>query len=112
MWVAIGFLFWLLGVFKAGDAKLIAAIGAMMGWRWMLNALCWAILAGMVIGFVVLVRKRELFSRIRRVWEYGKGLILTHKFSTYKPQEGTKGELPFAVPLAIGCLLAECITLF
>lgn len=107
----IGVFLWLLSVVKAGDAKLMAAIGAMMGWRWFIISLCWAILIGMGIGIVILLRKREVFSRIKRVWEYGKLLIRTQKFTPYEPQKDTEGELPFAIPLAIGCILNEFIAL-
>lgn len=108
----LGVSLWLLSIVKAGDAKLMAAIGALVGWRWLLNALCWSILVGMIIGIAVLLRKRQLSSRMKRVWEYIKFQVLMRKFTPYEPQKGTEGELPFTVPLAIGCILAEFVTLF
>ena len=108
----IGISLWLLSVVKAGDAKLLAAIGAMMGWRWLINSLCWTILIGLGIGIVILLRKHELFPRMKRVWKHGKTIILTQKFTPYEPQKGTEGEFPFAIPLAVGCVLAELIALF
>lgn len=109
--LAVGIFLWLLGVIKAGDAKLMAAIGAVVGWKWLFSTLCWAVLIGMGIGFVILLKKRELFSRLKWVWDYGKTMLWTRKFSPYQSKEGTEGELPFAVPLAIGCILTYYIPL-
>ncbi|MDY5611918.1 A24 family peptidase [Dysosmobacter sp.] len=33
--LTVGVILWLLKTFRAGDAKLLAALGAMMGWRWL-----------------------------------------------------------------------------
>lgn len=103
--LGLGIALWLLCVVRAGDAKLMAAIGVLMGGRWLLNVFTWALLVGMLLGGVILLYKHELGSRLGRLWNYGKSLIYSQHFSAYKPEKGSEGELPFAVPLFIGAVL-------
>ena len=110
--LAIGIILWILHLIRAGDAKLLAAISSLMGWLWMLNCLCWSLVAGALIGCIVLIRKGELRSRMRRVKDYLFGMLAHRSFWTYRPAEGTEGELPFAISLAIGCLLTFVLRIF
>ena len=101
----LGIVLWLLRVFRAGDAKLVAALGAMMGRRWLVNELAWALLVGAVLGLLILIRKRELRPRLRRIRDFFRGIILSGKVKRYEPPENAEGELPFAVPLFLGAVL-------
>lgn len=103
--LGLGVALWLLCVVRAGDAKLMAAVGALMGGRWLLNVFTWALLVGTALGVAILLYKHELGSRLRGLWNYGKSLIYGQHFSAYRPEKGSEGELPFAVPLFIGAVL-------
>ena len=45
-----GFTLWMLKTFRAGDAKLFAALGALMGLEWLIRCAVWAFAGGAVLG--------------------------------------------------------------
>lgn len=55
--LGLGFVFWILSIIRAGDAKLFAAMGALCGSRLLLNCLSWAILIAAVFGVVILIKE-------------------------------------------------------
>lgn len=75
-----GMLCWKLHVFRAGDAKLLCAVGSFTGWKMGLNCLMIAILVGAVIGFPMVV------------------------YRIYK-KKGGKTTFPFSIAIAIGCAI-------
>ena len=106
-----GFTLWMLKTFRAGDAKLFAALGALMGLEWLIRCAVWAFVGGAVLGIGLLLLKGQLISRAKRVWAYFKNLVLGRSFMPYQPEEGTEREFPFAVAIALGGLLACVIPL-
>ena len=101
-----GFVLWLLKTFRAGDAKLFAALGALMGLRWLGSCAVWTFVCGAVLGLGLLLAKRQLGHRFRRLWTYCKLLLLRRSFTAYQPEEGTEREFPFAISVALGGILA------
>jgi prepilin peptidase CpaA len=90
-----------LRVVGAGDLKLVAAIGALMGPAFVL----WTILLGAVIGgliaIVVLVSRRQLTPVL-----VGAGLDL---MSRTVPVASTGLKLPYAIPIALGAALSMLV---
>lgn len=103
---AAGYLLWMLQTFRAGDAKLFAALGALMGLEWLIRCAVWSFVGGAVLGVGLLLVKGQLISRAKRVFAYFKGLALGRSFTPYQPEPGTEREFPFAVAIALGGLLA------
>ena len=101
-----GVVLWLLNIFRAGDAKLLAALGAMMGWRWLATCFAYGLVAGGAAGILLLLVRGQLLQRMKRLWSYGKLLLFSRRFSPYQPEKESEGELPFAPFLAVGGLLA------
>ena len=111
--LVLGVVLWLLGIFRAGDAKLSAALGALTAsWLWVLDSLCWAVVLGGGIGLLLLLVRGELLSRLKRVWDHLRFLLMDRSFHPYVPQKGTEGELPFAPFVALGTLLACFVPLW
>ena len=108
---AAGYLLWMLGTFRAGDAKLFAALGALMGLEWLIRCAAWSFVGGAVLGVGLLLVKGQLISRAGRVFAYFKGLVLKRAYAPYQPEAGTEREFPFAVAIALGGLLACAISL-
>ena len=108
----LGGLFWLLGVFRAGDAKLYAALGMLLGWQGVLNCFLWSMLTAGSVGFLLLLLRGELKNRFKRLWGYCKLLFLTRRFVPYSPQPGTEHEFPLAPSIALGWLISLCVPLF
>ena len=55
---AVGYLLWMLGTFRAGDANLFAALGALMGRPWLIRCAAWSFVGGAVLGFGLLLIKK------------------------------------------------------
>lgn len=103
--LAVGMLLWLLHTIRAGDAKLLAALGAMMGGVWLADCFCWALVTGALAGSVLLCAKGAFVSRMKRLWLHLKVTLTTRRYEAYQPVD-ERGELPFAPCLAVGALLA------
>lgn len=110
--LAAGVLLWLVGALRAGDAKLYAAVGMLLGWRGVLNCFLWSMLIAGTAGVALLLSRRALLGRMKRLWEYVKGLFLTRQFTPYAPESGSERELPLGLPIALGGALAVCLPLF
>lgn len=106
-----GFALWMLKTFRAGDAKLLAALGALMGLRWLGLCMVWTFVAGAVLGLGLLLVKGQLIDRFRRLGTYCRLLILQRSFTPYQPREGTEREFPFAVAVALGAVLTWAVPL-
>lgn len=108
----LGIFLWLLGAFRAGDAKLYAALGMLLGWRGVLDCFLWSMLAAGSVGFLLLLLRGELRNRLKRLWGYCKLLFFTRRFVPYSPQPGTEHEFPLAPSIALGWLISLCVPLF
>lgn len=95
-------LFWLAGAIGGGDAKMMAAIGALGGWRFALAALSYGIIVAAIMAVTVMIRKRLVRRTMRRVW-HAVGLLLL-KQKPADPSTPDSPTVPFAVALCIGTL--------
>lgn len=105
--LAAGFaliLLFVLGVLKAGDVKLYMAIGAMLGWRALLQVAAVSILIGGAAGVVLMLLRKNGRERFRRLWLYLQGLVLKRNWETYDAGDAG-GYLCFGVCIAAGTAL-------
>jgi len=98
--------FFIFGWMGAGDVKLIAAVGAVVGVGLALNVLLGIVLSGLVMSLVVLAWKGELLNAFRRYMVI-LGVSFIEKRPTYisPPETQTRLVLPYAVPIAAGTLI-------
>jgi len=93
---------YLLGGMGAGDVKLMAALGALVGWQNIWNIVLYSLVAGGLVAAVYLLLRGELGRGLRNTWR----LIRRAKF----PGSGRAGELewksigkiPYGVAIAMG----------
>lgn len=95
------------GCMGAGDIKLLAAVGALCGARFLLAALYLAVLAGGVMAVVAAARSGQLLAVARRLWTT---VALRFGFPVCPLDGGQSASLriPYALPVAVGvavCLL-------
>jgi len=102
--------FFIFGWMGAGDVKLIAAVGAVVGGGMALNVLLGIVLSGLVMSLAVLAWKGELLSAYRRYLTI-LGVSFVEKRPTYisPPEAQTKLVLPYAVPIAVGTLISLAV---
>lgn len=103
---ALHFLLFALGIDRAGDAKLMMAVGAFVGWREMLEATFWSFVLLVPAGVLMLL----LLGRLGNFW---KALVWTGKKALQIPV-GDAPEptmLPKAPIIAGAVLLAQLTAL-
>lgn len=65
--LAVFFPMFALGAMGAGDVKLMAAVGAWIGWKAIVLVALYASLAGGILGLIVALRGNYLFQALRNV---------------------------------------------
>lgn len=127
----IGFLFglvvllipFILGGMGGGDVKLMAAIGAMKGWRFVLYTAVYSGLAGGIIVVFILIRQKKFLVTLKRVLAILLKpiiFILTLTFENKKLKQFNdwlldsqinweKQYIPYGVAIGIGAIMALLI---
>jgi prepilin peptidase CpaA len=101
------------GGLGAGDVKLLAAIGALMGPQLVLNAGIYSILFGGAISLVLLIWHRRFLITVKRIWNYlvylSTKVLVFKQFSGEKPtihEPGKEITFPFGVAISLGTIVA------
>jgi prepilin peptidase CpaA len=89
----------------AGDVKLMAGIGAIMGWIFALNTAFFAALAGGAGAIGILACQGALIRSFKNIGFFIKSLIFHHAHQTIQPLS-RKQSLPYAVMIAVGAVIA------
>lgn len=100
--------FFELGAIGGGDVKLIAALGALLGFpRWAMAMETAAIVAG-AMALVQVIRRRALKQTLRNMGELVRGIatIGWHSHPTINVKNEATIRAPFGVAAAVGTLLA------
>lgn len=79
---------WFSGVMGGGDVKLMGAVGALLGWPMVLEAILWTAVAGGVLAVVFLL------------WKRMPAVAVEGEVSTNIPRR--KQRIPYAVAIAAG----------
>jgi len=61
-------IFWLAGGVGGGDAKLMAAVGALSGWRFALSAMFYGFAVAALMAIIVIIRKKVLLRTLKRIF--------------------------------------------
>ncbi len=92
-------------VMGGGDIKLLAAIGSLQGPRFLLLALACSILIGGGLALVLLLARGATLQCFRRIYSWLFQRVICQAPAELSPQTGGV-RLPYAVPIAIGTLVA------
>ncbi|SDF76361.1 prepilin peptidase CpaA [Fontibacillus panacisegetis] len=108
--VGIGFgLMFLMHIFGAvggGDVKLFAGIGAWTGVWLTLSIMMYSILAAGCLGLIVLLWRREMFSRMRSLLQNVLGAVVTKNWSPIESGSNKQLQMPFMLAVLPGAILA------
>jgi prepilin peptidase CpaA len=90
----------------AGDVKLMAAVGAHLGWADTLRAVAWTFLFGAAGGFLLLARRQGLGAFTGRYLAMLRGFASTGLWCYSPPLAGEPARLrfPYAFAIALGSL--------
>ena len=98
------FAVWLMGGIGGGDAKLMGAVGALMGWRFTLEAMFLGLIVAALMAVVAILSRRVFRRTLARIFRF-MYLALTPG----KPADPTTPEspkIPFGLALCIGSAAA------
>jgi prepilin peptidase CpaA len=97
---ALHWTLWRIGVQKAGDAKLLMAVGALMGPRFMLEASAWYAVLYVPVGLALLWSKGRLGN-----------LVAAMRYTAEKAQGKPVGEKPEPTMMIAGPIIATGVVL-
>jgi prepilin peptidase CpaA len=100
--------FYILGGMAAGDVKLMAAIGAMLGPESALLAAGLSLLAGSILGIALVMLKGDLLRLLKRYYRIVKTFFMTFQLIYEKPEtdEAATLRFPYALAITAGTVLA------
>ena len=111
--LAVGFiplyLAWRAGGIGGGDAKMMAAVGALTGWRFALAAMFYGFLVAGIMALFVMVAKRITWRTLGRIWRFLYLAMLRARPAD--PATADSPKIPFGLALCIGSALQLTDTL-
>ena len=95
-------LFFFFGGFSAGDVKIAAAIGALKGWQFALEATVYAALVGGVMALGLLVWKGQLWRGLRDTFK--AALRLGRADKRLEPDSPARLTVPYGLAISVGTM--------
>lgn len=104
-------LFYLAGGMGAGDVKLIAAVGCLVGIGSIKDVLFASVFLGSILGLAMATKHGRIRETVRNVialiaHHSQNGLTAHPELNVTRPETL---RLPYALPIALGCVIALCI---
>lgn len=105
--IAVFILPYLMGGMGAGDAKLMGAVGAMLGWKGVFTSFVYIALVGGVYALIILLRNIPYFKQVAsESIETIKTFVLTKKLILEDAvTDANRPRLCYGVAIAIGTLI-------
>ena len=108
--LAVGFfpmmLAMMAGGINGGDVKLMGAVGALAGWRFVADALLYSVLAAAVLAVIVTLYRGVFWRTLKRV-----GLFVWQVLSLHRPNDPASTDspkAPFGLAICLGAM-TECV---
>lgn len=96
-----------LGGRSMGDAKLLAAVGALAGWRFTLTAMIYMCLAAALLAVVVAIRHGVFVRTVKRIALFLWQVICMHRPNDPASEDSPTAAFALAVLLGVGGAAAE-----
>ena len=106
---ALMFALHIFGAMGAGDVKLFAAIGAVMGAQLVLPTFLMVALTGGVLGVISMLRAGELKPTMMRVFQILLGLLPGNKVPRFPVPADRRHTIPYGVAITLGSLISVVI---
>ncbi len=103
-------IFYYLQVMGAGDIKLFAAIGAIMGLSFAFLSFVFAVYLGGIIAVVILLKRKRFRERMVYLANYLKVVFYTRKISVYGPADDLNAKFCFTTAIIPGAVLEWSLT--
>jgi prepilin peptidase CpaA len=91
-----------------GDVKLMAAVGALKGYPFIVSALFYSLIVGIVIGVAMLIWNRKTVRTFKNLF-----FVIGSRFTKLIPKQNIDPEqtqkLPFGLAIVVGTALAMVV---
>ncbi len=104
--------FFVLKAMGAGDVKLLAAVGAIKGPLFVLNAFVFTGLAGGVIAVLYIIRRRRVRYFLTSMGLYVHDMVFLRRAPRADEAGGSSFSFPYGLPIAIGSVAALFLSLW
>lgn len=98
------YILYALNMFGAGDVKLFCTIGAIMGYKFVINNFIYSILVGGIVAVFVLIFSKKFITNMKNFFIYIGSIFLTKNIVAYGENDSSR-KLPFAIIIFIGTIL-------
>jgi prepilin peptidase CpaA len=99
---------WLAGGIGGGDAKIMGAVGALVGWQFALTSLFYGLVVSVVMAAAIMLRKRIVRDTFGRIWRFF--LLWSGRAKPDAPTTRESPTVPFGLALCIGAAVALTLT--
>lgn len=99
-------LMYLIGAVGAGDVKLFAGIGAWTGTLFTLQVVMYSVLFGALVGWIIVLKRREIFGRLRKIISAISGFMLFKSPSLLRKKDSELLRFPFMLAVIPGFICA------
>ncbi len=103
------FLLHVFGAMGAGDVKLFAAIGAVMGAHLVLPTFLVVILTGGLLAIISIIRAGSVVATMHRVLQILVGLLPGWQMPKFAVPADRRATIPYGVAITIGSLISTAI---
>lgn len=97
-------------IMGAGDIKLFAAIGAIMGLPFTMYCLAYSVYFGGLIALIILIRRKQFKQRMYRIYEYIYFIAITRKIVPYCAKSDNQSKFIFSTAIVPGTILHLFLT--
>lgn len=110
--VAALFIFYLCGILRDGDIKFFSAIGALMGYNFIIGTIVYAFLVRGIITLIIWSINRNIAERVKYVLNHLKSCWTARTFLPYYSfdYQEERAKIPFSFAIVCGVLI-KIITL-
>lgn len=95
-----------LGFMGGGDAKLLTAVTALVGYPACIDALVYALVIGCVMALIRLIWSRQFFDRIREVFHRVVYVLMPGSDKKMLVRPFGTATMPFGVPVVAGAIVS------
>lgn len=104
--VLVFYLLFLMHALGAGDIKLFSVISSCIGLEGLVKVVVFSFLVGAVFAVCILIRNKNLYSRIEYFSGYVRTALLTKSISKYDyVSDGKRNFIHFSIPVFIGFIM-------
>lgn len=102
---------YIINVLGAGDIKLFAAIGSIMGLKFAVLSFIFSVYAGGVIALVILLKQGALAARMKKILCYIKFTVATGRIVPYTARGDRSSKFIFSAAIVPGTFMQLVLTM-